>query len=119
MKTRYYIGDPIIPWWVQRLVDCGLIIEVRENAAITFFLTYRNSLTDSEEHYLYDGDFLELNEDTGSVTIGYEDWDRALKEDFQHINWDKFCDTLDRTSQDKHKKQAYEEFIETNNYCYY
>jgi hypothetical protein len=50
-----------------------LIIEVRENAAITFFLTFRTCYNDTEVRYLYDGDFLELNEDTGAVTIGLED----------------------------------------------
>jgi hypothetical protein len=50
-----------------------LITEVRESAAITFILTFKTNTSDPNEHYLYDGDFLELNEETGSVTIGYAD----------------------------------------------
>ena len=58
---------------MKKLVDCGLIVEVRESAAITFILTFKTTINDSSKHYLYDGDFLELNEETGSVTIGYAD----------------------------------------------
>lgn len=53
-------------------MDRGLITSVRESAAVTFVLSYKITPTDTNVHYLYDGDFLELNEETGSVTIGYE-----------------------------------------------
>ena len=105
MKIRYYVGDPIIPWWVEKLVDRGLITEVRENAAITFILTYKTTYNDSSKHYLYDGDFLELNEETGSVTIGLSDWDTALSKDFRKQNWSKFVETLRKTEQDKEKAE--------------
>lgn len=115
MKTRYYVGDPNIPWWVKRLVDCGLISEVRESAAITFILTYFTAKNDTTERYLYDGDFLELNEETGSVTIGYEDWDKALEKDFRKQNWEKFKESLLKTYTDKEKKEQ----NETNYYSNY
>lgn len=101
MKIRYYVGDPIIPWWVEKLVDCGLITEVRESAAITFILTFKTTRTDPNKHYLYDGDFLELDEETGSVTIGYADWDKALAKDFEKQNWNKFVQTLRKTSKER------------------
>lgn len=108
MKTRYYVGDPLIPWWVQRLIDCGLILEVRENAAITFFLTFKTAHNDTNKNYLYDGDFLELNEETGAVTIGYEEWDRALEKDFRKQNWEKFKESLQKTYKDKEKREQNE-----------
>jgi hypothetical protein len=108
MKTRYYVGDNIIPWWVEKLIDCGLITQVRGSAAITFFLVFKHTYTDSKEHYLYDGDFLELNEETGSVTIGYADWDSALHEDFAKMNHKKFVESLHKTQKDKKKKEQYE-----------
>lgn len=101
MKIRYYVGDPIIPWWVERLVDCGLIMHVRENAGITYVLCFKKTITDTQRHYLYDGDFLELNEDTGSVTIGYHEWDKALAKDFEKQNWNKFVQTLRKTSREQ------------------
>lgn len=115
MKIRYYVGDPDIPWWVKKLINCGLIIEVRENAAITFFLTYKISANDAHIHYLYDGDYLELNEETGAVTIGYADWETALADDFQKINWDKFVGSLRKTVKDKEQKEK----NETNYYRNY
>ena len=108
MKTKYFIGDSSIPWWVKKLVDCGLIIEVRESAAITFILTFKTTADDTNEYYLYNGDFLELNEETGSVTIGHNDWDKALAEDFEKLNWNKFVETLKKDTQDKEKKVQYE-----------
>ena len=114
MKTRYYVGDNIIPWWVKKLVDCGLIVEVRESAAITFILTFKTTINDSSKHYLYDGDFLELNEETGSVTIGYADWDKALANDFQKINHEKFVESLRKTQKDKEKKEQYEADYNSN-----
>lgn len=114
MKTRYYVGDNIIPWWVKKLVDCGLITEVRESAAITFILTFKTTTSDASEHYLYDGDFLELNEETGSVTIGYEAWDKALAKDFQKINHEKFVESLRKTQRDKEKKEQYEADYNSN-----
>ena len=105
MKTRYYVGDTSIPWWVQELVHQGLITEVRGSAAITFILTYKTTYQDAGEHFLYDGDFLELNEETGSVTIGYADWDKALASDFEKMNWEKFKESLSKTKQDKIKKE--------------
>ena len=114
MKIRYYVGDNIIPWWVKELVDRGLITEVRESAAITFILTYKTTYTDSGEHFLYDGDFLELNEETGSVTIGYADWDKALTDDFQKINHKKFVESLRKTIKDERKKEQYEADYNSN-----
>ncbi len=108
MKTRYYVGDPNIPWWVHKLVDCGLIVEVRESAAITFFLTYKTTFNDVKKYYLYDGDYLELDEETGAVTIGYEDWAKALADDFQKVNWDKFVGSLRKTVKDKERKEENE-----------
>lgn len=108
MKYRYYIGDPDIPWWVEELVKEKLIVEVRENAAVTFFLTYRQSKTDPKIYYLYEGDFIELNEETGSVTIGYEDWDTALKEHFKRSDWDTVVDSIKRSSQSRARKRANE-----------
>ena len=108
MKYRYYVGDATIPWWVQKLVDCGLIIEPRENAAITFFLTFKTTHNDATVHYLYDGDFLELNEDTGAVTIGYAEWDKALAEDFTRTNWQKFVSTLKKDSDAQRQKEINE-----------
>ena len=108
MKTRYYVGDNIIPWWVSKLVNCGLITEARGSAAVTSFLTFRHTRLDSKDHYLYDGDFLELNEETGSVTIGYADWDKALRDDFAIINHQKFVESLRKTQKDKEKKEQYE-----------
>lgn len=108
MKTRYYVGDPIIPWWVEKLAHKGLITTIRESAAITFILVYKTTYTDMHEHYLYDGDYLELNEETGAVTIGYNDWDKALAEDFEKLNWNKFVETLKKDTQDKEKKVQYE-----------
>lgn len=108
MKYRYYVGDPDIPWWVKELVKKGLIIEVRENAAITFFLTFRTCYNDTEVRYLYDGDFLELNEDTGAVTIGLEDWEKALADQFEKSNWDKFVETIKKSSKDKVQKEKNE-----------
>ena len=104
MKIRYYVGDPIIPWWVRKLIDRGLILEVRGSAAVTFYLVFRESFTGTNKSYLYDGDFLELNEETGSVTIGYADWDRALEADFRKQNWEKFKESLKKTEQDKKEK---------------
>ena len=114
MKTRYYVGDNIIPWWVKELVDRGLITEVRESVAITFILTYKTTYDDSEEHFLYDGDFLELNEETGSVTIGYADWDKALANDFQKINHKKFVESVRKTVKDEQKKEQYEADYNSN-----
>lgn len=114
MKIRYYVGDPIIPWWVQKLIDRGLIINVRENVAVTFILTFKTSFNDTNENYLYDGDFLELNEETGSVTIGYEDWDRALAKDFRKQNWEKFKESLQKTHADVEKKEQYESDYNSN-----
>ena len=108
MKIKYYVGDPNIPWWVNKLVDCGLIDEVRENAAITFFLTYKTTFTDTEKYYLYDGDYLELDEETGAVTIGLADWARALADDFQKVNWDKFVGSLRKTVKDNKRKEENE-----------
>lgn len=108
MKTKYYVGDPNIPWWVEKLIDCGLIVEVRENAAITFFLTYKTTLSDANTYYLYDGDYLQLDEETGAVTIGFEDWSKALADDFQKVNWDKFIKSLRKTAQDKERKEENE-----------
>lgn len=108
MKTKYYVGDPNIPWWVEKLINCGLIVEVRENAAITFFLTYKTTYDDTSLHYLYDGDYLELNEETGAVTIGYGDWDKALASDFERQNWEKFVSSLRKTIQDRQKKEQNE-----------
>lgn len=108
MKTRYYVGDPNIPWWVEKLIKCNLIVEVRENAVTTFFLTYKVTFDDTEIHYLYDGDYLELNEETGAVTIGYADWEKALADDFQKVNWDKFVASLRKTIKDKEQKEKNE-----------
>lgn len=108
MKTRYYVGDNIIPWWVEKLVDCGLITEVRGSAAVTFFLVFKHTHSDTKDHYLYEGDFLELNEETGSVTIGYADWDKALSGDFAKINHQKFVESLRKTQKDKEKKEQNE-----------
>ena len=108
MKTKYYVGDPNIPWWVEKLIDCGLIFEVRENAAITFFLTYRTTFTDTKKYYLYNGDYLELDEETGAVTIGYEDWAKALSKDFQKVDWDKYVISLRKTARDKERKEENE-----------
>ena len=108
MKYRYYIGDPDIPWWVKELVNQKLIIEVRENAAITYFLTYRTGKSDSQVNYLYDGDFLELNEESGAVTIGYADWDTALSSFFEKSNWSKFVESLKKGAVDRMKKEQNE-----------
>ncbi len=68
----------------------------------------------SMEEYLYDGDFLELNEDTGAVTIGYHEWDTALAEDFTRVNWDKFKHNLQKNLQDHRKSEQYkEDYINT------
>lgn len=99
MKTRYYIGDPNIPWWVEKLAHKGLITTIRKSAAITFVLIYKETYTDTSKHYLYDGDYLELNEETGAVTIGHPDWDNALEEDFQKQNWDKFVSSIKQTAE--------------------
>lgn len=109
MKTKYFIGDSTIPWWVEELAHQGLIEEIRENAAITFFMTFKHSFTDTKIHYLYEGDYLELDEETGAVTIGYSDWRTALAKDFQKINWDKFVNTLKRTAKDREQKKKDEE----------
>lgn len=82
MKARYYIGDPNIPWWVEKLAHKGLITTIRESAAVTFILIYKRTYNDTGKSYLYDGDYLELDEKTGAVTIGHSDWDTALQEDF-------------------------------------
>lgn len=96
-------------------MDRGLITSVRESAAVTFVLSYKITPTDTSVHYLYDGDFLELNEETGSVTIGYESWDKALSDDFQKINHQKFVESLRKTQKDKEKKEQ----NETNYYSNY
>lgn len=108
MKTRYYVGDPNIPWWVEELAHQGLITTIRESAAITFILVFKTCRSDAGEHYLYDGDYLELNEETGAVTIGYDEWDKALSSEFQKVNWNKFVDTLKKTAQDKKQKEENE-----------
>ena len=108
MKYRYYVGDPDIPWWIEELVKKKLIIDVRENAAITFFLTFRHTLTDTKIHYLYDGDFLELDEDTGAVTIGYAEWDTALSEHFKRSNWNTVVDSIKKSSESRHQKEINE-----------
>lgn len=109
MKYRYYVGDPDIPWWVEELVKKKLIIEVRENAAITFFLTFRHGFDDTKLYYLYDGDFLELNEETGAVTIGYSDWDTALSEFFKRSDLDTFVQSIRKSSQSKERKRKNEQ----------
>lgn len=91
-----------------------MIVEVRESAAITFILTFKTTTSDAGKHYLYDGDFLELNEETGSVTIGYADWDKALAKDFQKINHEKFVESLRKTQKDKQKKEQYEADYNSN-----
>lgn len=93
---------------MRRLEEEGYIVEVRESAAITFFLTYKTTKTDSKKHYLYDGDFLELNEETGSVTIGYAEWDRALAKDFEKVNWEKFVENVKKNTQEMHKQKEVE-----------
>lgn len=108
MKYRYYVGDPDIPWWVKKLADQKLIVEIRENAAITYFLTYRTGINDTQIHYLYDGDFLELNEESGAVTIGYSEWDTALSSDFEKSNWNKFVESLQKGVRDRLKKEENE-----------
>jgi len=108
MKTRYYVGDNIIPWWVSKLSNCGLITEIRGSAAVTFFLVFKHTPFDGKDHYLYEGDFLELNEETGSVTIGYADWDKALRDDFAKMNHQKFVESLRKTQKDKEKKEQNE-----------
>jgi len=115
MKTKYYVGDPMIPWWVEKLVHQGLIKAVRESAAITFFMVYKDSFDDTDDHYLYDGDYIELDEETGAVTIGHADWEKALAEDFQKVNWDKFVSSLRKTVKDKERKEE----NETNYYSNY
>lgn len=109
MKYRYYVGDPDIPWWVEELIEKKLIIEVRENAAITFFLTFKHGFDDTRLHYLYDGDFLELNEDTGAVTIGYNDWDTALSEFFKKSDWDTMVESIQKSSKSKKQKEKNEQ----------
>lgn len=91
-----------------------MITEVRESAAVTFILSFKTTTNDTSEHYLYDGDFLELNEETGSVTIGYEAWDKALAKDFQKINHEKFVESLRKTQKDKEKKEQYEADYNSN-----
>jgi len=108
MKTKYYVGDPVIPWWVHKLAHQGFITTIRESAAITFFLSYKITLNDTVEHNLYDGDYLELDEETGAVTIGYADWERALADDFQKANWEKFVNNLRKGVNDREKKEQYE-----------
>ena len=95
MKARYYIGDSKIPWWVKRLAHKGLIKKIRENSPTTYILTYKTSYFDTSKNYLYEGDFLELDSETGAVTIGHEDWDSALAEEFKKINRNKFIKTLE------------------------
>ena len=102
------MGDNIIPWWVQKLVDCGLITNVRDSAGVTFVLTFKPSVTSTQKHYLYDGDYLELDEETGAVTIGLEEWSNALASDFQKLNWDKFVASLRKTIKDEEKKEQNE-----------
>lgn len=115
MKTKYYVGDPVIPWWVKKLAYQGFITTIRESAAITFFLSYKIALDDTVEYNLYDGDYLELDEETGAVTIGYADWSKALADDFQKIDWDKFVNSLKKTIKDKERKEE----NETNYYNNY
>lgn len=99
---------------MRRLEEEGLIVEVRENAAITFFLTFKTSKSDTAKHYLYDGDFLELNEETGAVTIGYEDWARALAADFEKANWAKFVENIKKNTQaEKEREEDEEEYYDS------
>lgn len=109
MKYRYYVGDPTIPWWVEELVNRGLVIEPYGNAAITFFLTYRETYDSSTIKYLYDGDFLELNEDTGAVTIGHHDWNNALADLFKISNRSQFIESIYKNSEDKARKKQNDE----------
>lgn len=108
MKTRYYVGDKNIPWWVEKLVDSGLITSVRENIGVAFVLTFKPTKTSTYKNYLYDGDYLELDEETGAVTIGLEEWSKALASDFQKLNWDKFVLNLKKIKKDEEKKEQNE-----------
>lgn len=109
MKYRYYVGDPTIPWWVNELVDRGLVIEPYGNAAITCFLTYRETYNNSDIKYLYDGDFLELNEDTGAVTIGHSDWNNALADLFKLTDRPQFVKNIHKNNEDRARKRQNDE----------
>lgn len=98
---------------MRRLEEEGLIVSVRESAAITFILTYKTCKTDSAKYYLYDGDFLELNEETGAVTIGYDEWAKALAPDFEKANWQKFVENIKKnTLTEKEKIKDEEEYYD-------
>lgn len=90
MTERYYVGDKNIPWWVRALKDKGLIIEILDETPLSYVLVYKRTLIDTGKHYLFDGDFLEYNRNTGAVTIGYNDWDKALRQDALKRNQDYF-----------------------------
>ena len=77
MRIRYYVGDKQIPWWVHELIDRHLIIKIT-SSPITDILIYKTGYFDTKKSYLYEGDFLEYDSKTGSVTIGYDDWSTAL-----------------------------------------
>ena len=104
---RYYVGDKNIPWWIQVLKDEGLILNIKEDfiTATKDFpqlsgLIYKDALLDTNKHYLYNGDYLELNEKTGAVTIGRTDWENMLNLIFfrNHPFYKKF--SLKRMEQD-------------------
>lgn len=75
---RYYVGDKNIPWWIHVLKEEGLILDIKKDFPETSVLTYKNTPFDTNKHYLYDGDYLELNEKTGAITIGIVDWENML-----------------------------------------
>lgn len=77
MRTRYYVGDRKIPWWVQELIDRHLVLKIK-SLSITDILIYQQGYFDNKKRYLYEGDFLEYNDKTGCVTIGFHDWSKAL-----------------------------------------
>lgn len=93
MKKRFYIGDKERPWWIDRLLDIGFIVSI-EPSSITDILTYKRTKLDSKKNYLYDGDFLEYDTDTGSVTIGHKEWDSILEIDTLEKNFKKFQEGL-------------------------
>lgn len=87
--SRYYVGDKNVPWWVELLQESGLIIELMEVTPVTYILTFKDTYAGTRKEYLYDGDFLQFDDATWSVTIGKGDFHRAVQDTFDKYTPEK------------------------------
>ena len=75
--SRWFVGDKDRPWWVEQLYQQGLITKFG-TTTITDFIIFKRSDTDMSNNYLYEGDFLQIDDKTGVVTVGYNWLSRAI-----------------------------------------